>query len=67
MLLSFSDRNKVFTIPGDVLGSDLTYLEEKFRESFCFENNVSIDISTVRIGRNMWKSVKMKLFLTRTS
>ena len=45
VLLSFSDRNKVFTIPCDFPRGDLAYLEEKFRESFSFENNVSIEIS----------------------
>ena len=45
VLLSYNERNKVFTIPDRKDESDIQYLESEFRLAFSYHGNVSISIS----------------------
>lgn len=54
VLISYLERNKVFTIPASNKMPDVSYLEKEFRKEFKFQGNVSIAITLQRYDE-MWE------------
>ena len=59
VLVNYSERNKVFTIPQSTDIYDLSYLEKGFRKEFKFQANVNLEISFQRFEKDWDEYVEL--------
>ena len=59
IMLSYCDRNKIVSVPKEKEETDIAYLEDKFRKSFAYQNNVSILISLQKFDTDWQEYIEL--------
>lgn len=59
VLVTYSERNKVFRIPKSIEFPDLIYLEKEFKKEFKFQPNINLEISFQRFEKDWEEFVEV--------